>query len=595
MEVKNLIHSNRLINGVWDIYLISGEEWIRFVTRLNGIEDKRSIVNMPQIISPNLQNENKVVKVYYTLYEEVSILVRNHIVNKKLQRILFNKNELIIDGLLNIQTPNDEIPELIEGNIRFKLPYGHKMKLPVKVKLIKTGRTLLEYKYIISAAINNSQKENIYQNINFDLCECEIKFGQSNSVFYLNLLPSKIESTLEGLFVKNSELRRLSNSIKLKFYYFMNKVVPINSKYVIFQSTTGMNYSCNPRGLYEEMLKQSIDFKPVWVVNKTNQKIQGNPKIVKPNTLRYYYYLAIGKYFVNNGNFPDFYKKRKNTVHIQTWHGTPLKKLGFDIDPSSPSYKENTSENLIRRNKRWDYLVSPNKYTGNILQRAYLFKNQILNVGYPRNDILYQDKDFKSDQVNKIRSYLNIPANKKIILYAPTWRDNDFHNGLFNEPYEFKFNLNDFVERFGNEYVLLVRLHPRDSIRCQIREYENIIYNVSNYDDIKLLYLISDLLITDYSSVMFDFANTKKPIIFFAYDIKQYSSALRGFYFNLHRDAPGPIVTNGKDLLDTIEISRSLPELYFDKYEEFYNKFCSWEDGCASQRIINQVFYSLKS
>src|SRR5690606_3354637 len=121
-------------------------------------------------------------------------------------------------------------------------------------------------------------------------------------------------------------------------------------------------------------------------------------------------------------------------IHIQTWHGTPLKKLGFDIDPSSPSYKENTSEQLIRRNKRWDYLVAPNEYTGAILRRAYLFKKKMLNVGYPRNDIFYKSEHYKSEIVKRTKEYLNIPLNKKVILYAPTWTDNEFHEGQANEP-----------------------------------------------------------------------------------------------------------------------------------------------------------------
>ncbi|MGQ0441614.1 CDP-glycerol glycerophosphotransferase family protein, partial [Bacillus sp. B-TM1] len=123
--------------------------------------------------------------------------------------------------------------------------------------------------------------------------------------------------------------------------------------------------------------------------------------------------------------------------------------LGFDIDPNSPSYAENTSPALLRRNERWDYLIGPNNYTSKILKRAFNFEKTMLDVGYPRNDIFYnKDIDKKSDEIKK---KLNIDPKKKIILYAPTWRDYDFHNGNQHKPYEFKFDLNKFKEKFGEE------------------------------------------------------------------------------------------------------------------------------------------------
>lgn len=589
LDVKTLVEQNVLINGIWDLYLnFNGLEY-RFASKDDGIENKRAIVSFPQVKLKTKDGEIKAVKPYYTLYDEISLLVRNYIVNKKIENIYFGRNYMQISGIASIQQPNENIVEQLSGTVKFNLPYGEKLELPVEMNLKKFGKSKVEFAYNIFIKMNKNEKKKIFENLHFDLLEVKVSLIDGYSTFYINAVPSFIVNKVEKLIKRDRRVNYLVDRIKLKLYYMMNKILPINHKLIVFQSTTGMNYSCNPRGIYEQLLEENQQYKTVWVVNNIQSKIPGNPKIVKQYSLKYYYYMARGKFFINNGNFPNFYVKRKQTIHIQTWHGTPLKKLGFDIDPSSPSYKENTSKQLMKRIARWDYLVAPNEYTGKILQRAYKFENKMLNIGYPRNDIFYKPDEIKLKHIKETKEYLNIPMNKKVILYAPTWRDNEFHQGLANEPYNFKFNLERFVEKFGDEYVLLVRLHPREAVRCQIKEYENVVYNVTNFDDIKLLYLISDILITDYSSVMFDFANTKKPIIFFAHDIERYSSTLRGFYFDLYEEAPGPIVTKEGELFEAIQNPERILEEYKEQYDMFYNKYCSWEDGNASKRIINQV------
>ena len=591
--VKELIVKNELFNGVWDMYLEIDDDLYRLVSHLDGINDKRSIVQFPQLHVANKQNEIKSVKPYYTLYNDLSLLVRNYISGTRIKHVVFNKEYLEIDGFINIQVPNEDIPNQLSGSLKSRFPFGEKVELPLTLFLTKTKKKLLQFKFHMKVKLDDTIRQKLYKNISFDLLKCTIDFPAGKSTLYLNILPTLIVNNTERFIKARPRVSNLFNRLKLKSYYIMNKILPISQKTVIFQATTGMNYSCNPRAIYEEMVDKGYDIKAVWVVNRVPANIKGNPIIVKPNTLKYYYYMAIGKYFINNGNFPNFYEKRNGTVHIQTWHGTPLKKLGFDIDPSSPSYKENTSEQLMRRNRRWDYLVAPNEYTGEILQRAYLFKKKMLNVGYPRNDIFYKPDDYKLKVSENTKKYLNIPLDKKVILYAPTWRDYEFHEGQANEPYNFKFRLEEFAKKFGEDYVLLVRLHPREAVRCQIDDLENIIYNVSNYDDIKDLYLITDILITDYSSVMFDFANTRKPIVFFAHDIERYSSALRGFYFDLKKEAPGPIVKTEAELFDVIENIDKFHSLYQEQYENFYQKFCSWEDGHAAERVINAVFTDL--
>lgn len=593
LPVKEWIRNNILFNGVWDLFLRLDGVSYPLLGHLEGVQILRNVIQFPQVSLTNRNGEIRAVKPYYTLHNGLSILVRNYISDTKIRYVTFEKKYIEIVGFINIQLPNDNIPEKLSGFVTCRLPYGGKLQLPATLTLVKRKRTLIQFNFNMKIEINDETKSQLYKNISFDLIKCSIDFPQGTGIFYLNIFPTHVVRKTEKFILERPRLKSIIDMAKLKTYYLMNKVLPINRKTIVFQATTGMNFSCNPRAIYEELRNLGYKMKAVWVVNRVQTGIEGNPIIVKPNTLKYYYYMATGKYFVNNGNFPDFYEKRKGTVHLQTWHGTPLKRLGFDIHPSSPSYEENTSEKLLRRIKRWDYLIAPNEYTGEILKRAYRYKNKILNVGYPRNDIFYKPEDIKKNISKSVKEYLNIPADKKVILYAPTWRDYEFHAGQANEPYNFKFRLEKFAEKFGDQYVLLVRLHPREAVRCQIDDFENMIYNVSNYDDIKDLYLISDILITDYSSVMFDFANTRKPIIFFAHDITRYSSTLRGFYFNLEEEAPGPIVRTESELFKTIENIDKVYQAYKGKYDRFYQKFCSWEDGSAAKRVIDAVFTDL--
>ena len=215
----------------------------------------------------------------------------------------------------------------------------------------------------------------------------------------------------------------------------------------------------------------------------------------------------------------------------------------------------------------------------------------MLDVGYPRNDILH---NYNDDKINKIKAKLGIGMEKKVILYAPTWRDSDFHGAQSGEAYKLKFDIDNFKKRFGDEYVLLLRLHYRDASRLELDLSDSVVINASFYDDIQELYLIANILITAYSSVMFDYANLKRVMIFYCYDYLKYKNEMRGCYFNFSKSAPGPIVFDEDHLFDAIDNSEIILEEYKENINNFYNKFCEWEDGMASNRIIEQVFKSIQ-
>ncbi|OOR31536.1 CDP-glycerol glycerophosphotransferase family protein [Bacillus cereus] len=590
-DLEDLVSKGLFSKGIWDVYLKVHNHSYRLVTRLDGIINKQKVIKIPQQFLSDLEGQAIVVKPYYTLHDEVSILVREYLNVKSIQEVKIEKDEWIVSGRLNIQTPNNMVPIQTSGSMSIKGSYGKRINIPVTWNLEKNEKTRQEFKFKaildVATILKGEERDRLLADINFDLIKCEFRLNEGKVSFTMNIDPSKIILTLEDRLKQSSKINKFINRWGNSLYQIFNRILPINRKYVIFQSFHGKSYSCNPRAIYEQMLTEKRDMKAIWVINNVMQEIPGKPIVVKPGSIKYYYYMAKSKYFVNNGNFPDFYEKRKGTVHLQTWHGTPLKKLGFDIDPNSPSYAENTSPALLRRNERWDYLIGPNNYTSKILKRAFNFEKNMLDVGYPRNDIFYNaDIDKKSTEIKK---RLNIDSKKKIILYAPTWRDYDFHNGNQHKPYEFKFDLKKFREKFGEEYVLLLRLHYRDATRIQISGLEDFVYNVSSYNDIQELYLISDILITDYSSVMFDFVNLNRPIIFFTYDLFRYGSQIRGFYFNFKEEAPGPIVLEQERLFKTIEDISQVEAKYAERYKKFQDKFCHLEDGRASKRTIEAM------
>ncbi|WP_424356068.1 CDP-glycerol:glycerophosphate glycerophosphotransferase [Methanobacterium sp. MBAC-LM] len=376
------------------------------------------------------------------------------------------------------------------------------------------------------------------------------------------------------------------SQVDIAIYINIFNKLKMKENMILFESFRGDYYSDSPKYLYEYLYNNYKDnFRFIWVINDKNKKIPGSPKMVKRLSLSYYYYIARSKYWVINLRQLRRLRKRKEQVILSTWHGTPLKKLGLDIDEiysATPQIKKH----YVSDASKWDYLISANEYSTKILRRAFKYTGEILEYGYPRNDILYT----KNKELSiKIKKNLGIPLNKKVILYAPTWRDDEYY-----EQGQYKFNLKlelDKIQKeLGEEYVILVRTHYFIADNLDLSKFNKFAYNVSYYDDIAELYLISDILITDYSSVFFDFANLKLPILFYTYDLKKYSSVLRGFYIDIEKEVPGPLLFTTEEVIDNIKNIDRVFEEYKEKYDTFYNRFCYLDDGYSSKRICEKVF-----
>jgi CDP-glycerol glycerophosphotransferase len=367
--------------------------------------------------------------------------------------------------------------------------------------------------------------------------------------------------------------------------YFLN--MKMKDNWVICESFFGKSYSDSPKYIYEYLNKTYPGkYKFIWVINNKKTNIPYNPVKVKRYSIRYAYYLARCKYDVFNVRPPQWVRKRKGNVFLETWHGTPLKKLVFDqeeVTAASPLYKQQ----FYKQSRDWDYLIAANYFSSEVFRRCFMYNNVMLETGYPRNDIMHYEN---RDEIAKgIRAKLGIPTDKKTILYAPTWRDDEFY-GKGEYKFALQLDLHRMKQELGKEYVVLLRTHYYIADSLDVTGLEDFAFNLSKYDDISELYLISDLLITDYSSVFFDYANLKRPMLFFTYDLEKYRDVLRGFYIDMVKEVPGPLLFTSDEVIDAIKNINNITEEYKERYEAFYEKFCGLEDGHASQKVAEAVF-----
>lgn len=379
--------------------------------------------------------------------------------------------------------------------------------------------------------------------------------------------------------------------LKYLYFYIFNKT---DNKMIIFESYMGRSFSCSPKAIYMELLKDKKykNYKFIWAFKEPDKykflKLKTNTTIVKYASKQYYKYYSKSKYWITNSRLPEIIKKRKNQIYVQCWHGTPLKKLGYDISVVGGNAMNSVKD--IRKkykndSKRYSYMLSPSKFCTEKFSTAFNLKNKniIKEIGYPRDDYLinYNKKD-----ISKIKKKLKIPISKKIILYAPTWRDNMHKSGI-GYTYKLNIDFDSLQKKYSDKYIILFKSHYFISNYIDLNKYKDFVYNVSDYDDINDLYIISDLLITDYSSVFFDYANLKKPILFYMYDLDEYKTKLRDFYINLN-ELPGPVVKTQKQLEKEIDNISNYKKEYLKKYKEFNKKYNYLNDGKSSKRFIEE-------
>ena len=412
---------------------------------------------------------------------------------------------------------------------------------------------------------------------------------------------SSLKKIIVDISKKNIFFRKLLRQIviilrKCKYFFYKIKY-KVDDKTILFEAFGGRNYTCSPKAIYEKMLEmpQFDNYKFVWAFLEPDKHEIKNDKrtiVVTSKSKEYYKYCSIAKYWIVNSIMLEFVTKKKEQIYVQCWHGTPLKKLRYDIEKNGAAL--NTIKEIRKRNdidaKRFDYFISPSKYCTEKFTSAFNLKalgkeNIIIEEGYPRNDFLFNKTE---NDIIAIKQKLNIPLDKKVIFYLPTFRDNQHASGI-GYTYQMQLDLKRFKEKFENEYVMLFSPHYFIANSIDLSEYDRFVINVARYDEINELYLVSDIIMTDYSSVFFDFANLKKPMIFFMYDYDIYQGQLRDFYISLD-ELPGPIAKNQDELEYHLENIYKEFEKYKDKYIAFNQKYNYLDDGNASLRVIKKIF-----
>lgn len=378
-------------------------------------------------------------------------------------------------------------------------------------------------------------------------------------------------------------LKNKNTAYKLAYFHRYLKQ-PVKENVILFETFMAKNYSDSPKYIYEYIAQNHPEYECVWAIND-GAKIPYGAKTVKRFSFQYAYYLAVSKYLVFNVRPPLWYRKREEQVFLETWHGTPLKRLVFDqeeVTSASPKYKQQ----FYRQRKDWDFLVSANPFSTKTFRSCFLYEGEMLEYGYPRNDILYWPN--KDEIAQQLKEKLGIPKDKKTILYAPTWRD-DQHYGSGQYKFELALDLKLMKERLQDDYVVLLRTHHYISDHIDVSGLGDFVINLSSYDDISEIYLISDICITDYSSVFFDYANLKRPILFYTYDFDKYKNQLRGFYIDMNTDVPGPLLYTSEQVVQAIEDIDEITEEYKERYDQFYDRFCCYDDGHASEHVAEAM------
>ena len=396
-------------------------------------------------------------------------------------------------------------------------------------------------------------------------------------------------------------IRNLMFWYREQVYKKASKGVTTDPKAMTFCTFSGRGYSDSPRAIYEYMAThpEYADYRYTWIFKEPErfrwlEERYPNTTVVKWASPAYQKAMAAAKYWVFNYRVSDHMWPRADQVYLECWHGTPLKRLGYDLDHSD-NVMNTTAEirqkyDLDAAKFRW--ILSPSPFTTEVFATAWNLKaigklDALMEEGYPRNDFLLNHTQADVDRVKEtLRIRPEDIGARKVILYAPTWRDNQ-HDSSLGYSYELGVDFHRLRSALEADYVILFRAHYLVASQFDFDAYGDFVRDVSGYPDINDLYIVSDLLITDYSSVFFDYANLKRPVLFYMYDLAAYRDELRGFYLSLE-ELPGPIVEDEAALIRAIpEVLRGDP--YDERYQRFHARFNVKDDGHAAERVVKRL------
>jgi CDP-glycerol glycerophosphotransferase len=352
---------------------------------------------------------------------------------------------------------------------------------------------------------------------------------------------------------------------------------------VVYNSFNG-RYSDSPRAVHEAADRRGDDaYDAVWLVDPDHaDTFPPEVATVPIYTEAAVQALESADLVVSNGHLEMEWTKHIDATYVQMWHGTPLKRIHADALGGPPGLLEHLSVDV----DRWDVLLSPNPHSTTTMRQAFRWSGEILETGYPRNDLLLAPH---APQVrDRVRKELGIADGRTAVLYTPTWRDDAFWDESA-DTVALALDVDEFTGELGQDHVLLLRVHYKLTGMLPGIDHPAVV-DVSRYPDIADLYLAADAMVTDYSSTMFDFAVTGKPLLFYTYDLDRYRDQLRGFYFDLSADPPGPLSSTTEGLVDDVRELAAQRDKHQESYARFRARFCPHDDGHATERFLERFF-----
>lgn len=379
-----------------------------------------------------------------------------------------------------------------------------------------------------------------------------------------------------------------ARAVLSRFWYTLARLLPLDSQLAVYAVWRFEGYGDSPAAIYEQAAQRRPAVRGVWLVTPDGAKQlpEGVPHAVV-GSLRYWVALARAKYVVSNFNLPANITKRRGSIHLQVRHGSMVKKAGLDLLTRPAAARGLALGALLKRADRWDYVLSANRFTSEIWERAFPCRFEVLEYGYPSNDMLFTAN---ADRVTSIRAALGLGRHQVAVLYAPTYRDHEQAEGDLPR-YRPRFDVARVAEALPANHVLLVRT-PRyrlageqvDRLRADGR-----VVDVSAYPHVEHLCLAADVLVADYSSIILDFANLDRPIVCYLDDWDTFRRT-RGVYVDLRVHPPGIVVSNEVGLVEALRSGAYATEEATRARAAFRRRYCEYDDGRAAERVVRRVF-----
>lgn len=367
--------------------------------------------------------------------------------------------------------------------------------------------------------------------------------------------------------------------VKVLFYRFFS-LLPVADNRVLFYSYYGEHYSGSPKYI-SEYLSVDENLSIIWAFTQPDKytNIQ-NCKIIKYGSLKYYYYLATSGTIVTNYRQTKEFKRRKKQKYIQTWHSSlRLKMIEKDAEETlKPNYIKMAQSD----SNEISYLISGSQKSSEIFRQSFWYDGEIVPTGTPQCDLFFDNIQVEKCK-EKVRNHYNLTSKEKIILYAPTFRKDYTTDAYIKDFNELK---RAFEDALNSNVVFLIRLHPHMINLTDLIEYNDFVLQATNYDDPQELLCAADVLISDYSAIMFDYMLTKRPCFLYVTDLEKYIKNDRNLYFDINK-LPFVICTSFEKIVNNIYNFNNAE--YQKKLSDFLEQIGSFDDGKSCERIKNII------